>query len=540
MTGSATTERNPRNQPNQRNQPPSAVAAIGRLRSLVLSFWRRPRWLAYALALLVVACSTPGSRGPGGPIRPPPELTCPAHDASKLPVPLPDSQTAPAGKVPGRFSVTPQGQANYEIPLTVPPGRLGMEPHISVKYDSSTGDGPLGVGFSLAGLSAVTRCPKNLAQDGVADAVNYSETDALCLDGLRLVEVPATGSPGPSTKEYRTVPDTFSKIVAHVTAGIGPTSFDVFTRAGHVLQYGGTDESRVKTTTLVIASWWLSSESDRRGNDVSYFYDNTVDVFQTVEMLPRAIGYADRSIQLNYRPRDVFHQSFSGAMVQMRAHLLESVQMFGPGAAAVRTYGFSYRKSTGTDRVLLDAVAECTGDGNPQTGSACRPPTRFQWTGAPPAWSAPTVTPRIAPYISPRFDWVMADVNGDGLADIVAVVPAPDRLNKQVDFIVSLATGQGFAAPVTWFTMAEPERANDASAWSLTAVDIDQDGLTDIFLGMFGVKTSSWPVHQWLRAKPGGGFELKDTPVPRPSTPDIPRLADVNGDDRCRCGVTTA
>src|SRR5277367_6454992 len=98
-------------------------------------------------------------------------------------------KTVSAGTLPGSFSVTSTGEATYVMPLTTVPGRAGVEPRLALTYDSSGDDGVLGVGFSLAGLSAITRCPQNLAQDGEIRDVRYDAADKLCLDGERLVPV---------------------------------------------------------------------------------------------------------------------------------------------------------------------------------------------------------------------------------------------------------------------------------------------------------------------------------------------------------------
>src|SRR5262249_45913291 len=139
--------------------------------------------------------------------------------------PLDFADTPSAGAISGSFAVSSAGQATYRFPVVVPPGRLGMEPKLAVGYDSSAGDGPLGVGFSLQGLSAITRCPRNLAQDGRIAPVRYDSTDAFCLDGLRLVPVTPSKHKATSVAEYRTFPDTFSRVVEHRAAGFaGPSS----------------------------------------------------------------------------------------------------------------------------------------------------------------------------------------------------------------------------------------------------------------------------------------------------------------------------
>jgi len=113
--------------------------------------------------LFVPACSGPAPwmpKPPGGP-HPQEDPTCEQFvpGSSPFPADLPATETVSAGTMRGAFAVSSTGEATYSLPLLVPPGRAGMQPSLSVRYDSSAGDGPLGKGFSIAGLSAITRCP---------------------------------------------------------------------------------------------------------------------------------------------------------------------------------------------------------------------------------------------------------------------------------------------------------------------------------------------------------------------------------------------
>ena len=109
---------------------------------------------------------------------------------------------------------------------------------MALTYSSAGGDGVLGRGFSLTGASAITRCPKNLEQDGEIRGVRYDAGDALCLDAKRLVRV----GEEPGRVEYRTLPDVMVKVIGHDPDEEGtPRSFEVFTPSGLAIEYGTSD-----------------------------------------------------------------------------------------------------------------------------------------------------------------------------------------------------------------------------------------------------------------------------------------------------------
>src|SRR5262245_55184786 len=73
---------------------------------------------------------------------------------------------APTVVVPGSEGVSPQGEFTYSIPLKVPDGRDGMQPSLALTYSSEGGNGLLGIGWALSGLSMIARCPRSLTLDG--------------------------------------------------------------------------------------------------------------------------------------------------------------------------------------------------------------------------------------------------------------------------------------------------------------------------------------------------------------------------------------
>jgi hypothetical protein len=304
------------------------------------------------LLCAVVACLVPGSSFGGHPPSPiggvPPSSNdpdCPAFDASVLPPAPPAGTTPQAGTIAGTFSVSAAGEATYSFPITVPPGRLGMEPHLSIAYSSVGSDGPMGMGFYLQGISAITRCAANVAQDGYIAPVRYDGTDHFCMSGMRLVPVPHPHKKG-QTVEYRTFPDTFARIVAKYGGGIsGPLSFEVHAKDGHVLEYGATADSRAMATGGVVAAWHLSSESDRRGNAVDYAWNNDTDPDDghTREILPAHVDYtrhgstpATRSIAFDYTPTPA-STLYAGGLELTRSNLLTGIRTLVGGSDVVRS-----------------------------------------------------------------------------------------------------------------------------------------------------------------------------------------------------------
>src|SRR5262245_60594798 len=178
--------------------------------------------------------------------------------------------------LPGAFTVSQTGAATYSVPIAVPPGTAGMAPTLSLDYSSHGGNGIIGVGWSLSGLPSIGRCPRTIAQDGVRGGISYDFNDRYCLDGQRLVAI--SGAYGADGTEYRTEIDGYSRIVSHGSAGNGPAWFEVRTKAGQVMEFGNTADSRVMAQGYITArAWSVNKVSDTKGNyfTVTYVNDTT-------------------------------------------------------------------------------------------------------------------------------------------------------------------------------------------------------------------------------------------------------------------------
>jgi hypothetical protein len=185
------------------------------------------------------------------------------------------SSQAAVGRSAGQAGVSATGAAQYAIPLSLPPGRSSeLTPSLALRYSSSSGNGVVGMGFTLAGFSSITRCIKSVAQDGVAGSgpIRALQSDGYCLDGNRLRRV--SGVYGAAGSEYRTEIDSIAKITAQGTAGnAGPAAFVVRHKSGLDYKYGTTDDARFRFgNSEIVLAWALAQIVDRAGNTIDFSY----------------------------------------------------------------------------------------------------------------------------------------------------------------------------------------------------------------------------------------------------------------------------
>jgi Salmonella virulence plasmid 65kDa B protein len=186
-----------------------------------------------------------------------------------------------------QFAVSESGAAAITVPIQVPRGIGGMEPQLALSYSSGSGNGLLGLGWTLSGPSAITRCAKSEELDGQRGAVAFVKGDRYCLDGQRLVMVGPSASSddtyGVNGSEYRTERESFSRVTAYgpfsASQPTVPLRFTVETKAGLTLEFGLSANTRVLTnfvsgvsTPATVNRWLLQRISDKHGSFVEFVY----------------------------------------------------------------------------------------------------------------------------------------------------------------------------------------------------------------------------------------------------------------------------
>ncbi|MDE2108449.1 MAG: VCBS repeat-containing protein, partial [Gammaproteobacteria bacterium] len=384
--------------------------------------------------------------------------------------------------------MTATGAATYTIPIALPRGSGGLTPSVALVYNSQSGSGAAGWGWTLAGLSAITRCPKTIDDDNVTQAVQLQSTDDFCLDGQKLLQKP--------DGTYDTELQQFSQITSHVVTGDsgGPSYWTVETKNGTTYEYGyttGSTGARIYATNpsggaeTVVRVWALDKVTDANTNYYTITYQNNDTT--TGDFWPLSIQYSgnnnkpsypDHTVTFKWTPRsdESVRTSFVAGTVVAQTQLLSSISVSYNSTTAI-TYYLTYQTDSNTLRNQLTQVEECALD----TSGSCFSPTLIGWQpGGAPGWQSATPVSGVSGL---TYDQVLSthlvDVNGDGIADLLY----PGSSDWMVLFGQA---GGGFGSPVN---TGVPIGSN--SLWTL-ATDANGDGRMDLMVP----GTSTWTVYK--------------------------------------------
>jgi RHS repeat-associated protein len=338
------------------------------------------------------------------------------------------------------------------------------------------------MGWSLSGLSAISRCLPSFTEEVQFNLLNYDVYDRYCLDGQRMSVV--SGGYSYANSEYRVGGDPFTKITANGHVGpyadSGPESFTVMQKNGLRYDYGVTPDSRLESAGAEgVFSWLLNKVTDRFGNFYTITYQKDL---ANGEVIPLRIDYTGNaaaglqtfnSVQFEYEPMPIIKTRYVGGQVYKIQNRLSKVKMH-TGPTKVWEFRLSFTSDSVRNASLLSSVQECDAQ------NICMPPTTFGWGDDTAA--AHNFTP--GPFLndmgiaqgqtnSTRYPIITGDWNGDGRTDIARVHGQNTR------FYISTASGyQLFNNLTTSLPLFNND--NDGLAFPLVAGDWNGDGRTDV------------------------------------------------------------
>jgi RHS repeat-associated protein len=366
------------------------------------------------------------------------ELSTDPHDGSSV-----------TGVTQGKLTTQPSGGIAYELPITAAPGTAGMQPKLTFQYSSGGRNGALGMGWAIGGLSAITRAPQTLAQDGSIHGVDMTNADRYAMDGQRLIL--KSGTEGQNQAEYRTEVNSFTKVIANGQSGSGPETFTAYTKSGVIYTFGGPNGASYRPSgrqdTTTILTWLVSKIQDQAGNYMTFQYSPEGNLASVNYAMNQAAGvtspYASVEFQYDSTRPDPTVAYLAGGTMSMQQRL--SAVTSKSDGKLVRRYHLKYEVSINTKKSRLLQIREVA------TGGAYAP-LRFAWNNPDGALNLSSIAGGEQ---EDHTRWIQGDFNGDGSVDLVRArdnhlhvftIPGDGSLHDAG----SMGAGQTFDDTDTW------------------------------------------------------------------------------------------
>ncbi len=283
-----------------------------------------------------------------------------AQTRSAIPKSFSPNQSKLVGEIPINEGVSPMGARTYTVPVQVAPGIKGVQPSLSLSYNSMGGDGCLGKGWNISGLSAIVRGNQSIYYDGKTQGAENAKHDAFYLDGMRLIRI------GSSTSK-----NTYQSEQGHIKAegylsGSCVKYFKVYYPNGSIAVMGYSNNSSHKSV------FPITQIQDKNSNVMDYAYDNVYNNYRI-----KAINYGKNgskphfaTVEFHYITRSDYSFAWHGGLKTENRDLLSRITCTG-SSTHLTSYAFSY---TGQHHQLLEQI-NCAVNGSSLN------PLRFYYGG---------------------------------------------------------------------------------------------------------------------------------------------------------------
>jgi RHS repeat-associated protein len=294
------------------------------------------------------------------------------------------------------------GALEYSYPIIIPPGRNGMQPDLSLQYNSQTTQStdPFGYGWTIS-IPYIKRINKDGSDNLYSENYYYSSTDGE-LDNI-------SGSSYGAKVEN----GSFNKY------DFSGNTWTVTDKSGTAYTYGSSASTRQDdSTNTEIYKWMLEKVQDTNGNYVSYsYYKDSGNVY------PSSITYTSNGALAGIYEVDFLRTSrtdttkvYDTGFPVTANYLINEIDV-KVGGTWMRKYALTYTTGDNGHRSLLSTITE---SGKDDTGTITTLPPEtltyqcacVSWSNASTSWSVPVDTLYEGGVL-------VGDVNGDGFTDIV-------------------------------------------------------------------------------------------------------------------------
>jgi YD repeat-containing protein len=398
------------------------------------------------------------------------------------------------------------GALVYSYPIAVPPGRNGLQPNLSLQYNSQdqTQDGAFGYGWS-ASIPYIQRVNK-IGTEQLYTASYFSSS----LSG-DLVSVSGT-TYAPRIENGDFLKYTFTG-----------NAWTVTDKKGTVYTFGSQAATRQDNPAnpTQVYRWMLDKIQDTNGNFISYTYFK-----DSGQIYPNTVGYTGNGANTG-----IFEVAF------LRQSRIDSVQSYAPAfpvttsykvneidvktsGTITRKYVLAYVVGDNSTRSILRTITE-SGTDEPTATTTTLPPVTFTHkTNTVTGWSFSS-TWSLPQNVNFDGSFAFGDINGDGFPDLLeSYSGANSQITKQTwlnNGDGTWTTSSAWLAPLI-FVSYSPSQIN----YGVIAQDVNGDGLADLLNGRTGevyinngsgwTLTAAWsmPLHLLTNVWTDSGARMAD------------------------------
>lgn len=307
------------------------------------------------------------------------------------------------------------GTATYGVSIAVPPGVGGLQPSVSLSYNSGSGNSAFGIAWSWEPMKIVRQTSKGFP--------HYDDSDVFEMGGEELVPL----KDGSYRKEHES---DFSRITR---VGEG---WEVRDRSGTRYRLGTTAKSRIHRhggTFNETFAWYVDEVIDVNGNRMTYTYEKYADSKGAIychDIRYSIFGNDCQAVTFDYERRPDSFSSYLSGFEVTTARRCRQIRVTSSDSL-VRRYVLEYDADAGADPVascgmalgfsLLRKVTQY--DKRSAVEASYLPPLRFGYTpfdAAKGYCGALSDTP-VWSLANPNL--VLTDLNCDSLPDFLYTDP---------------------------------------------------------------------------------------------------------------------
>ncbi|MFT3890486.1 MAG: RHS repeat-associated core domain-containing protein [Anaerolineales bacterium] len=266
------------------------------------------------------------------------------------------------------------GAGTYQVNLWTPPGPGGLQPSLTLSYNSQIIDESsafsqsswVGMGWTLDTGSVTRNMHGTDSDNGQMD----DDTFIISVGGISGQLLPVSRDASGEVTTYNTADQSFTKVIGDNIS----YKFTAWTKDGTKYEFAhhtDTDLSLGCSTTATPTTWrWsLTSVTDVHGNTITYTYNNetkrTPDCENEVAVYPATITYGNGyTIVFNKGSRNDYQNSWT----YDNSHTLYGTQRLNrikvqQNNVTIRRYDFSYASDTSTTNIIYPNFTWSRGTG---------------------------------------------------------------------------------------------------------------------------------------------------------------------------------